>query len=209
MKTFNLYKKNNNLLFIGARLSPMVGMVLIVALGFGCKKFVEIPPPQTELVSASVFNNNASATSALMNIYVSLWQEPLSANLSQNVGLQSDELTNYSTDPDQLRIYTNSLVSSVDDGNWFSSYNQIYQANAIIQGLQQYSGVSPAVKQQLTGEAYFVRAFLHFYLTVMYGDVPLVLTTNYTTNNSLSRTPRIQVLKQVIFRSPKRPKSSK
>src|SRR3569833_1389950 len=31
-----------------------------------------------------------------------------------------------------------------------------------------------------------------------YGDVPLVLSTSYTINNAIARTPRVQVLQQVV-----------
>jgi hypothetical protein len=78
-----------------------------------------------------------------------------------------------------------------------NAYNYIYQANEIINGLQTTSGCSPVVKQQLTGESYFIRAFWHFYLTNIYGDVPLVLTPDYHTNAILHRTPRLTVLQQV------------
>ncbi len=39
----------------------------IIAMGIafvGCKKFVQIDPPATSLVTASVFNNSAAATTA-------------------------------------------------------------------------------------------------------------------------------------------------
>src|SRR6202000_1804437 len=49
-----------------------------------------------------------------------------------------------------------------------------------------------------TGEAKFIRAFWHLYLTNVYGDVPLALTTDYNVTGKLSRTPRVQVLQQVI-----------
>jgi len=82
-------------------------------------------------------------------------------------GLSSDELTNYSISQNQIDLYRNAL-SSINDANaigsglWTSFYNYIYQANAVIEGLQNYKGASPLVSQQLIGEAKFTRALWHF-----------------------------------------------
>jgi starch-binding outer membrane protein, SusD/RagB family len=43
-----------------------------------------------------------------------------------------------------------------------------------------------------------MRAFFYFYLVNLYGDVPLVTTTDYATNTVLSRTPKAQVYQQII-----------
>ncbi len=54
------------------------------------------------------------------------------------------------------------------------------------------------MKNQLIGESEFIRAFCYFYLVNLYGDVPLVLTTNYQVNETVSRTPQQQVYQQMI-----------
>jgi hypothetical protein len=173
---------------------------LLSAFGFmpGCKKFVEIPPPTSQLVTASVFNNNASASSALTVIYAQMFGLQ-SSTMALSTGLLGDELTSNASSGTNFQEYTNAMISTGTYGPWNNNaYNYIYQANVIIAGLQSNTGVSPAVKQQLTGEAYFIRAFWHFYLTNCYGDVPLVTTTNYAVNDVLARTPRVQVLQQVV-----------
>jgi hypothetical protein len=173
--------------------------VLLALSGLnGCKKFVEVPPPQTKLVTANVFNNNASATAALTNIYTLMYTNRESFNMAFNMGLYADELKNYSTNVSQIQMYTNALVSTGRVGPWANGYLYIYDANAVITGLQTTTGCSIAVKQQLTGEGYFIRAFWHFFITNTYGDAPVVLTTNYQTNGSISRAPRVAVLQQVI-----------
>jgi hypothetical protein len=165
-----------------------------------CKKFVEIPPPISQLVTASVFNNNATATSAQTVIYAQMVNNTESYNMALNNGLLSDELINYGTTIYSKQFYINAMAATTisQGGPWSNAYNYIYQANQVILGITTNKGVSAAVGQQLTGEALFVRAFWHFYLTSLYGDVPLVLTTDYKQNALASRTPRLQVLQQVI-----------
>ncbi len=173
-------------------------LLYTVSLLPGCKKLVQIPAPTTELASGSVLSNNLTATAAVLNIYSQMFNNYESFSMAEAMGSYADELTAYDNMNDVYNeLYTNSLLAKQSPGPWVNAYNYIYQANSIISGLQTSGGCSPAVKQQLTGESYFIRAFWHFYLTNIYGDVPLVLTPSYTTNATLSRTPRLAVLQQV------------
>jgi len=171
----------------------------ILLFCFGCKKYVQVPPPTTQLVTASVFNNNATATSAQTNIYTLMFSNNESYTMAVDLGYYSDELKAYtSSSGPATQLYTNSLSPIQLYPAWQNAYKYIYDANAVINGLQTTVGCSPAVKQQLIGEAYFIRAFWHFYATNLYGDAPLVLTTDYNINGKIGRTSRIQVLQQVI-----------
>jgi hypothetical protein len=167
---------------------------------FGCKKFVEIPPPVTQLVTASVFNNSTTATSAQTSIYTQMASNAESYWLALYSGLLADELTNYSTATNMEDYYTNAMNAAVGDifGRWPNYYNYIYQANAVISALQGNGNISPAIEQQLIGEAEFVRAFWLFYLTNCYGNAPIVTTTNYTVNASISRSPQAEVYQQIV-----------
>jgi hypothetical protein len=165
---------------------------------WSCKKFVQIDPPNTQLVTASVFNNSATATSAQTYIYTKMATAGVSWNISQNCGLLSDELKNWSSNATEVQLYTNAMLSSNNPGQWSTGYNLIYQSNAIIAAMQNNASISAVIAQQLTGESKFVRAFWHFYLTNMYGDVPIVTTADYTVNEKISRSPQAQVYQQII-----------
>jgi starch-binding outer membrane protein, SusD/RagB family len=176
----------------------LCSIFLIFVCLVSCKKFVEIDPPTTELVTASVFNDNSTATAALLDIYAEMMQNSESYYMAEYNGLLSDELTNYSTSQNQVAYFDNAMYATATFGPWVNAYNYIYQANAIKTAVQGNSALSPAVAQQLGGEAEFVRAFWYFYLTEFYGDVPLALTTNYANNATLSRTPSSKVYQQII-----------
>src|SRR5690606_24496171 len=90
----------------------------------------------------------------------------------------------------------NSIVNQV----WSQSYQFIYQANAILDGLEGNSNEIPvSLKEQLLGEALFLRAFFHFYLVELFGDVPLVVGTDYRVNSTLTRTSANEVFDQIIL----------
>jgi hypothetical protein len=172
--------------------------VLLTALSSGCKKFVEIGPPTTELVTASVFSDGSAATSAMTNIYSTMQNSRESANMEVNLGLLSDELTNYNSSLSYVQLYINAMTAAKGPGPWINAYNYIYQANAIIQALEGNSILAPAVVQQLTGEAKFVRAFWLFYLTNLYGAIPLVTTPNYSTYSAIGRTAQSEIYQQIV-----------
>lgn len=174
-----------------------------LTLLFSCDLFLDVAPPKTELATDLVFDNNSTANAAITSIYAQMATvngTPLS-NMVWLSGLSADEFTNYATDQRITAFYTNSLSPSdalVASYFWTPYYNIIYQTNAIIEGLSKSTGVSDIVKKQIIGEAKFIRAFYHFYLTGFYGDIPLVTSSDYRINATLSRSPQIDVYKQIV-----------
>src|SRR5580700_2803676 len=139
----------------------ILSALLLVLSTISCKKFVQIPPPYTEIVTADVFSNDETATAATTAIYTQMFNNKESCHIAQDQGLLADELTSYSTQQTQLQFYKNSLSAINNSGEWNNAYNYIYQANSIIEALRGNANITPAVNQQLTGEAKFVRAFWH------------------------------------------------
>jgi hypothetical protein len=171
-----------------------------------CKKFVEIPAPPTVLADLNVFTSDASATAAITGTYSTMMTSSGFASgsissITQLAGLSADEFMNYSTDPLINEFYKNELSATnsyIDNNLWDESYKYIYSANAVLDGLKTSTGVSDSTKNQLEGEAKFIRAFCHFYLVNLFGDVPLITSTNYQTNAITPRTPASAVYAQII-----------
>jgi len=185
--------------------------IIIALIAFlSCKKFVEVGLPKTELVRQSVFLSDATAEAAMMGVYNRMvvsgegYASGNPGSVTYLSGLSSDEFIagfSFSNDQSTLEFSSNVLTSTNDflpDNLWSAPYRDIYGVNSILEGLAQSSGVSPAKKKQLEGEAKFVRAFAYFYLVNLFGDVPLVLTTDYNTNSNIARTPKAQVYQQMI-----------
>lgn len=167
----------------------------------GCKKLVEIDAPKSELITKSVFENNETANSALLTIYSLMFNSSNASpyHIPFTTGISADELTNnssFSTD-----LYVNSIdpINSLyPNGIWTSAYNFIYQANAVYEGCDKSGSLDPDVKKQIMAEALFIRAYWHFYLVNLYGDVPLVTSTDYIVNMSVSRTSISKIYDQII-----------
>jgi hypothetical protein len=161
-----------------------------------CKKFVAVPLPVNQPATSTIFSDDQTATSAINGLYSSMMIQNLNimnAGLTLYPALSADELLNTSPDAVTSSFTSNSLGgnnSIVETNFWKKTYNLIYQANAILKGLDNSTGISTAVKNQLTGEAKFVRAFCYFCLLNLFGDLPYVNGTDYEVNALI---PRIAV----------------
>ncbi len=174
-------------------------LIIIQVLNTSCKKFLSIPLPASQIAGAAAFANDASAAATLNNVYNGIVGS-LSGGSSIGFysGLYSDELkyapgnSNQSIQP----FYTNTVQSTNTGALWSNFYEQMYDVNRDIEGIQTASGLLN--KNQWLGEAFFLRGLLYYYLTNLYGDVPLTTTSLYTTNNILSRSAPTDVYKQII-----------
>jgi hypothetical protein len=72
---------------------------------------------------------------------------------------------------------------------WADAYTLINRANQTIEGVAGMD-IDQGLKDRVLGQAYFLRAFAHFHLTLYYKDVPLIIKTpvteedRYPTNNT-------------------------
>lgn len=168
-----------------------------------CKKFIEINPPTTQIAASVVYENDLTATSVVTGIYSRMMDNyPGFANggISLYAGLSADELQNYSSISFQAEFYANSLTANnAAIGNlWNQAWQFIYSANAVLEGLKNSSTISTKTRKQLEGEAKFIRAFCHFYLVNLFGEIPYITTTDYRINSTIPRQPVTDVYDNII-----------
>lgn len=184
-------------------------VLLLISLFFSidlssCKKFLDVETPNSKIPNERVFASDEMANAALAGLYLNMYESGFASggvsSAAVLTGLSADELrSNLEPDPALVSFETNQLLA--DNAQvlnlWISIYKSIYQANSIIEGLEVSKGVSSLKKDQLRGEALFVRAFCHFYLVNLFGDVPLVISTDYSINSKVSRIRVDDVYSQV------------
>ena len=183
-------------------------LTLFLGLAMGttsCDSFVEVDLPKAQLTSVTVFQDVATANAALSDIYSNIRDKGLltgtAYGISNQLGNYTDELTSYGAPGDPaLDFYKNALLPSNTTValSWNTTYNQIYAANAIIEGVQASTTLTTKDKNHLQGEALFIRALLHFYLVNLFGDIPYITTTDYRSNSVVSRKPTDEVYANII-----------
>jgi hypothetical protein len=180
--------------------------IFFVAVFFltACNKNVIVPPPVNQVSTDNVFLEDFTAAAVLTGIYAALGSGQAAAtrisSLAINTGLSADEL-NLEIQPVTYIDYYQNRLSANNTNDlvlWTTYYPLIYRCNAAIEGLTASSTLTPAVRQQLLGEAKFMRAYFYFNLVNLYGDIPLVLSTNYKTNAVMGRNAVPDVYQQII-----------
>lgn len=167
-----------------------------------CKQAVEVPPPTNSLVGSAVFSNDKTATAVMTGLYNTMHS---AANISDGtwsigkfMATAADELHNHFIGVAATQFYKNELSSNPGTYFWGHFFKFIYIANSTLEGVEQSVSLQPAVQQQLKGEARFMRAFINFYAVNLYGDIPIVTTTDYRVNNKLTRSPQQEVYKFIL-----------
>ncbi|PSL33567.1 RagB/SusD family nutrient uptake outer membrane protein [Chitinophaga ginsengisoli] len=176
--------------------------ILFICLLFcgSCRKLLDPGDPIDGATSGTVYQSDVTAAAVLTGLFYNMSNEGAfmgGEGISYLCGLSADEFLLLQEDELALSMYKNQLTP----GNipvWALLYKYIYQANAAIEGLTAATRLTPAIRQQLTGEAKFIRAFCYFYLVNLFDEVPLVTGTDYKVNANMHRTPVVKVYELII-----------
>ena len=177
----------------------ILSILSILLIGTSCKKLVNVDPPPNQLSPDKVFDNVSSVNAATANMYTVL--NSVESNFNAPVGTYTDELITTNTDATSAE-FSSGVLTSADTkvlSVWQNLYSTIYKANGVIEGLQTATFAVPdSVQSQCLGEALFLRAYAHLTLCNIYGDVPIVTSTNVDQNALIARSPVSVVYAQVI-----------
>jgi hypothetical protein len=174
-----------------------------------CKKLIEIDLPKTSVVTGKVFNSNADVEAALAGVYSSMGSSTgvmngTNGGITLYAGQSADELgfSLVTSAPSIYSYESNKLFA--DSANtvlfWSPAYKTIFSINAILEGVSSNTstGLTDSLRRQTTAECKFLRAFNYFYLVNLFGDVPLVLSTDFNKTGKLPRTAKNEVYEQIV-----------
>ena len=186
---------------------------LLTSIGASsCKKFLDEKPISVS-TDETFWKNESDANTAVASGYALLRK---SLNGPDGVAFYA-----YGDLPTDEYTTTQNRFSDVSNINWSISvpaaetgdrmmmlrrydtfYRTIDQVNRCIQripGIADTEFTSPNLKNNLIGEAYFLRAFNYFYMARIWGDIPLVLNSgNIIDAVDLTRTSQTEILDQCI-----------
>ncbi|MBL1410995.1 RagB/SusD family nutrient uptake outer membrane protein [Sphingobacterium faecale] len=182
-----------------------IGTLLLILFA-SCETIVEVGLPDNKIQAETVFEDINTARSVLAGAYTNLRDQSLLSGERNSVGyllsLYTDELA-ISYDPQGTSvifdIHNNTLLPINDrvQSIWTSSYSHIYVINSLILGLEHSEKLPVSEKSSLLGESYLLRSLYYYYLTNLFGDIPLVTTLDYQINTKIKKTKHIDVLKFV------------
>jgi hypothetical protein len=148
-----------------------------------CKKDFLEKEPISELTSANFYKNANDAEAGLVAAYDALQQEYYIWDYQTNSDTRSDNTYAGGDNPTNFQIdrFQITAINTNVERDWNMLYNGVMRANAVLDNVPTIEDANWANnnrKQEILGEAKFLRAMHYFHLIRTWGDVPLVLTMN-------------------------------
>ncbi|MBT1685453.1 RagB/SusD family nutrient uptake outer membrane protein [Dawidia soli] len=179
---------------------------LLCMVVFGCDSLVDVDPPGTRPPPELIFQDDLTAVSAVRGMYSEMSSKPYFNNVGISLlsSLSADDmraLPGLDASKDRTPFETTDIDPSnplLKEYCWQPGYRYIYVANSILEGLAASTGVSVALKNQLRGEALFIRAFSDFYLTNLFGDIPLPTSPDFEKNLHIERTSSAKAYDAIV-----------
>jgi len=172
---------------------------------YSCKKFLDVNP-KDQASDASTIVDGTSAQEAVRGIYNELESNDYYGLTFQTLGFFSGDNIKYVGSQTVNQQLTNHAVSSdlaALNTSWAAIYNVINRSNNVlakVPNVATSSTFSSALKNQLLGEAYFLRALGYFDLARTWGGVQIILTPTASASDvpTVKRSTQADTYAQVL-----------
>jgi len=179
-------------------------LIGVTTVTTSCKKFLAVQPVDSVSDQVTIVDAT-SASTAVRGAYRTLANDNYYGSLFQTFGYLPGDNVQWTGSQSIIQQFITHNITS-DNGNiesvWSGIYATINIANHVITKVPLVSDptLTTALRNQLTGEGYFIRALAYFDLARTWGGVPITLTptTSPTSKDSLKRSTVAQVYAQVI-----------
>ena len=172
--------------------------VVMLFISMSCNDLM-IETPESFFVEENSFNTEKDATSAINGVYDRL-RTIYNMNIINLSDVNGEELEVNPFDVNARELDKNLYTSanSIFDGFYTNSYLLINRANRVIVNVPKIA-MNTALRDQVLGEAKFLRALAYFNLVRAFGDVPLITTpTSDVVNVEIQRDNSDKIYNQII-----------
>ncbi|SEW40600.1 RagB/SusD domain-containing protein [Chitinophaga sp. YR573] len=181
-----------------------IAILLITLSVLSCKKFLDVQPKDS-VEDDQTITDKTSATTALRGVYRRLGADNYYGTLFQTFGYLPGDNIQWTGSQSVIQQFITHNISA-DNGNLQSVWSAIYATvNAANHVITKVPGVQDATfttadRNQLIGEAYFIRALCYFDLARTWGNVPVTLTPTLsaTDKSGIKNSTQAQVYAQVL-----------
>lgn len=150
----------------------------------GCDSDLLNSTPYGQTTSEDFWRNGEDVVSAVNAIYAPLLGEDGFAHTEYTFDNCSDDM-NRAGDHDQetsLELFTFDASNNHILNTWSTKYEVISRANALLINAPKVD-MDEALRKRCLGEAYFLRGFVYWRLSLIYGEVPILLEDDVLANN--------------------------
>lgn len=162
---------------------------------FSCKKYLDVKPYDSISDEAPIVDK-ASAEAAVRGAYRGLASLSYSTAFQKTIILSAGDVVSKNNAQTDLNVINYDLRSDIGflETFWGSFYNTINRANLVIDKLPsvQDNALTNDLKNQLLGEAYFIRAYSYFDLARTFGGVQIFLTPTKLVEDKIGKVKSTQ-----------------
>jgi hypothetical protein len=162
-----------------------ISLVIIAGSFYACNKFLDLQPISNNVwvsdnASDSVVYKTASEVeTALSGAYADFKNEYFELDYFVNGDAQSDDAYAGADNPNNFQIdgYNIDALNTNVSRDWAYLYGTIGKANLVINNVMSVPDTTLTAERrnEILGEASFIRAFMYFQAVQLWGDVPLQL----------------------------------
>ena len=196
-------------------LSGLLPIVFFSVILTGCDSFLQ-KNPQGELTSENYFRNEADAQKAINAVYdyaqirSATWFPPypmIFGSIASDNATKGGESGSDQPSVQRVASFTTRPTDPYVASTWNTLYTGIYRANLAIKNIPTIENMSSGAREQMVGEAKFLRAYFHFYLLKMYGlgngrandgpGIPVITKPLPASEADVPRSPEPEVWTQI------------
>lgn len=172
-------------------------LVLSLVLFTNCESFLDLTPISEE-TSAGAYDTTTQIEAALVGAYESFQSSEY--YVWDNILFQDVRADNNYAGGDNPEIFAIDFLNITPTHSrlfthWSNLYNAISKANTVLERVDDV--LDPTLteerRNQIKGEAYFLRSYHYFSLAKMWGDVPLITSTIKSTTPESVNIPKSPV----------------
>ncbi|MCR8668918.1 RagB/SusD family nutrient uptake outer membrane protein [Aestuariibaculum sp. M13] len=154
----------------------IIGVVFIGITSSSCSDYLDVTP-EDKILESQLYATEGGIQNQLNGVYHRITSEPLyGGRLTMGVmELLAQRYTIARSDSDYAPFvgynYSNEDLRSSFDGIWTNAYVSILNLNDLITNVDKYGVLNPEKSNIIKGEAYGLRAMLHFDLLRIFGPI--------------------------------------
>lgn len=167
----------------------------------GCNDLLD-REPLGRLDAGSFFQTGGDAVSAINAAYEPLMFNNANNNFFWAMGVVTSDNAVAGGDGSrpgivEMDFFTYTSRTQEFNDFWVLNYNGITQCNTVLAEVPEID-MDPEVQDRIIGEAYFLRSFYYFWLTQVFGEVPLILEVLPPDELKVPKASRSDILNQII-----------
>ncbi len=158
-----------------------IASISIVMMILSCDGLLD-PDPVSDILGDNFYQNAEHAEAAVIGAYDGVAVRNIIRNLYSFVSIADDAARNVPGTSGARQRMEDHLYTAARQGNtrdlWRDTYVRLARVNDILENVPNINDSrleANNLRENLLGEAHFLRGYMFFYMTRMYGKIPLVL----------------------------------